>query len=94
MTPCNDVGWRAVFFNSNFGDLATESVTVPVVAWLWVEHDDEEHAHPLVALSGDIVDATTVSNYLGVIAPGDTNGAAELLTAARPEIQEAVQKTA
>ena len=96
MTPCNDVGWRALFFQSAnpHQQQAPESWTTPIVAWIWVQHGDEEHAHPLVALAGDVCDATTVANYIGVIAPGDMEGEKVMLEAAQGEIRQALSKTA
>jgi hypothetical protein len=75
MMPCSDSGWQATFraATNQLPDNATpredsaSTWSTPIVAWLWVEHGDEEHGHPMVVLSGEILDATTVENYAGVI---------------------------
>jgi hypothetical protein len=98
MMPCNDLGWRAVFFNSADWRQAEhpEATLVPIIAWLWVKHGNEEgHGHPMVALGGEIVDAATIGNYLGVVEPrASADQIHDLLQAARGEISATWQKTA
>jgi len=60
-------GWRAVFTVD--GDLATE----PVICWALVERNGDRTTrciHPVVAMGGEITDATLAGNYVGVVGPG------------------------
>lgn len=67
MTACPDPSWRGVFSPvTQDGELWT----APVVVWLLVEHDQDVHLHPAVALDYEVRDATTIGNYLGIVAPG------------------------
>jgi hypothetical protein len=60
-------GWLAVFGQIDGDGYATE----PVACWLLVEapHVTSE-VRPICALGGEVCDATTAENYIGVVGPG------------------------
>lgn len=75
--PCAQPGWRAVLYipdDNRTGKRRARKVKkwgTAVLAWYVVRdhHDGKPHLHPLVALNGEICDATEISNYMGVIGP-------------------------
>jgi len=70
LTACQP-GWLAVFANPNGDGFSTE----PIACWM----ASNEDVKPVCALGGDVCDASTVENFVGVVAP---NGNAAVLYAA------------
>lgn len=59
-------GWVAVFGQIDGDGYTTE----PIACWHTVLVNTVEEVHPICAMGGDVCDATTVDNYLGVVGPG------------------------